>query len=82
MQVRLSAPLQAFVRQLVAEGQFSSTDEVIAAALSTFAKAELKRDVKLGLKDVREGRVSDWDLEEMKRDLLRRVKQRRTTKAS
>ena len=84
MQVRLPAKLQAFVRQLVVEGEYASTDDVITAALTAFAKQELRRQVEIGLKDEREGRVSDWDIEEIKRDFLRRVKrrQRSTKKAS
>ena len=38
------------------------------------AEEELRREIDLGLKDIEEGRVSDWDVEEMKRELLKGVK--------
>jgi Arc/MetJ-type ribon-helix-helix transcriptional regulator len=77
MQVRLSAPLQQFVRQLVADGDFASETQVIAAALKFFAREQLRREIEVGLADIRAGRVSDWDVEEAKRDLLRRVKRKK-----
>ena len=77
MQVRLSAKAQAFLRQVVAEGKFESTDEVIEEAVTMFAQELLRRDIDAGLKDIREGRVRDWDVEEVKRDFLRRVKRKK-----
>ena len=74
MQIRLPARHQRFIRQLIVEGQYSSADEVIADALAVFAREELRRAAALGDKDVREGRVDDWDIDEMKRDLLNWLK--------
>lgn len=51
-------------------------EEVIAAALRVMrnveeaipgAEDDLRREIDLGLKDIEEGRVSDWDVEELKR---------------
>jgi putative addiction module CopG family antidote len=39
MQVLLSPQLQRFVKQLVAEGDFGSSDAVIEAALKAFTRA-------------------------------------------
>jgi Arc/MetJ-type ribon-helix-helix transcriptional regulator len=80
MQVRLSAKLQELVRQLVADGKYASTDEVIAHAVARLGREELRADLEAGMKDVREGRVVDWSLDEAKQELLRRV--RRKKKAS
>src|SRR3954463_4498041 len=74
MQIRLPARQQRFIRQLIVEGQYATADEVIADALAVFAREELRRAVAISDKDVREGRVSDWDAEEAKRDLLNRLK--------
>jgi putative addiction module CopG family antidote len=76
MQVKLPVHLQQFVRQLVAEGQYPSTDAVIAAAITAFAQQELQRLVDEGIKDIEKGRVSDWDVEEAKQRLLRRLKRK------
>jgi putative addiction module CopG family antidote len=74
MQVRLSNKLQRFVRQLIAEGQFSTADEVISTALTAFARAELRREAALADKAVRAGDVADWDVNEFKRDLMADLK--------
>ena len=77
MQVRLSRKLERFVRQLVLDGDYGSVDEVVAQALTAFAHEQLRRDIAVAAADVRAGRVSDWDLEEAKQDLLRQLKRKK-----
>lgn len=74
MQIRLSPAAQRFVRQLVIDEEYGSVDEVVAAALAYFAREKLRQDIAVAAKDIREGRVSDWDLKELERDLLQHVK--------
>ena len=77
MHVRIPERLERLVRQLVADGVYSSVDQVVTKALEAFAVAQLRADVELGLKDIREGRVSDWDVNEAKANLLRRWKRKK-----
>jgi len=77
MRVQLSAQAEAFVRQVVIEGKYASADQVIEAAVRFFADELLRRDIALGLKEVREGRISEWNVEEAKQELLRRMKRKK-----
>ena len=77
MQVRLSSRLERYVRQVIAEGRYASAEEVVASALIAQAQRELREDVQLGLKEVRAGRVSEWDVNEAKQELLRRIKRKK-----
>ena len=77
MQVRISGDLESFVRQLVADGDYASADQVVAKALAEFARAQIRKDIELGLKSLREGRASVWDVNEAKANLLRRFKRKK-----
>jgi putative addiction module CopG family antidote len=77
MQVRLSSRLERYVRQVIAEGRYASAEEVVASALIAQAQREVREDVQLGLKEVRAGRVSEWDVNEAKQELLRRIKRKK-----
>jgi putative addiction module CopG family antidote len=77
MQVRLSAAVQDFIRESVAEGRYPSADALISKAVKLLAQEELRAEIELGLKDIREGRVSDWDVEEEKQAFLRRLKRKK-----
>lgn len=77
MQARIPVHLEQLVRQLVADGEYASVDQVVTKALEAFAVVKLKADIEVGLKDLREGHESDWDVEEAKRDLLARLKRNR-----
>jgi antitoxin ParD1/3/4 len=83
MQISLPSNLQAFVKEKMASGRYKSADEVIAEALKVLknvehwlpsAEDDLRREIWLGLRDLDEGKVSKWDVEEMKRRLRERLK--------
>jgi putative addiction module CopG family antidote len=76
MQIRLSARAEAFVRQIVIEGRYKSADAVVDDALEQLALQLLRADIREGLK----GKSTPWDVNEVKRALLRRVS--RKSKAS
>ena len=77
MEIRLSAEAQAFLRQVVAEGKFETPDAAAEQAIRFYAHELLRRDIEAGLKDLREGRVTEWSVEEVKRDFLRRMKRKK-----
>jgi len=69
LRVSISGDLERFVRQLVADGDYKSADKLVAKALTDFAHAHLRKEIELGSK----GPFSDWDVNEEKRRLLRRL---------
>ena len=75
MAITLSPELQQYVDEKVRSGEFASVDEVFAAAVRVMrnveealpsAEDDLRREIDLGLKDIEEGRVREWDFEELK----------------
>lgn len=80
MNIDLPDDLEAYIRAKLATGQYTSPAEVISEALRVLrgveqslpeAEDDLRREIDVGLRDVEEGRTSDWSLERMK-DLVRR----------
>ena len=81
--ITLSAEMAAAVREAVDEGNYASASEVIREALRDWKMkravqmqelAALRADIDKGLKDLAEGRVEDFDPEEIMkrgRQLLR-----------
>jgi antitoxin ParD1/3/4 len=76
MNVSLTPQLEDLVRKKVDSGQYTSASEVVREALRLLdafesvrssALAKLREDVNAGWKDVEEGRVSDFDPEDVKR---------------
>jgi len=76
MEIKLTAEHERYVREKVKAGVYASADEVIEEALRVLrnvekampgAEDDLRREIDLGLQDVEEGRVGEWDVEEMKR---------------
>jgi antitoxin ParD1/3/4 len=76
MNVSLTPQLEDLVRRKVDSGQYTSASEVVREALRLLdafesvrssALAKLRADVNAGWKDVEEGRVSDFDPEDLKR---------------
>jgi putative addiction module CopG family antidote len=64
MGVHLSQEIQDRLEQQREKGGFSSVDEVVAAALDLLdqyeaKRAELQREIDLGVRDIEAGRVSD-----------------------
>jgi antitoxin ParD1/3/4 len=88
MTIKLPSDLDGYVKRAVASGQYASADEVLAHALEVLreveayapqAEAELRREIDLGLQDIAEGRVTDWDVEELKRHIIRNAKSKKAS---
>jgi Arc/MetJ-type ribon-helix-helix transcriptional regulator len=78
MRIRLSSVHERSVRRKLAAGEFNSTDEVVAQALIALRREDdLRRENDVGLADIRAGRVSDWNPEDAKQELLRRISSNR-----
>lgn len=86
MNVSLTPQLEELVHKKVDSGRYISASEVVREALRLLdayesvratTLAKLPADVKAGWKDVEDGRVSDFDPEDVKRrggETLRRMK--------
>ena len=72
-----SADLERFVQEKVASGSFTSAADVIAAGLSLLAHdpdaalpveemADLRGAISVGIDDLEQGRVSNWNAQSMK----------------
>ena len=88
MTISLSPELQKYVDEKLASGKYASPDEVVSQALivmrnvenaSPSAQDDLRRELHAALRDVEEGRVSEWDPEEIKREIRQNAE--RTKKA-
>jgi antitoxin ParD1/3/4 len=86
MNVSLTPQLEDLVRRKVDSGRYTSASEVVREALrlldafesvraSTLAK--LREDVNAGWKDIEEGKVSDFDPDEVKRRGRERLARKR-----
>jgi antitoxin ParD1/3/4 len=86
MNVSLTPQLEDLVRRKVESGRYTSASEVVREALrlldafesvraSTLVK--LRADVNAGWKDIEEGKVSDFDPEEVKRRGRARLERKR-----
>ena len=67
----------------MASGKYASAEDVVEHAIATFRRVgkmlpgavdDLRREIDLGLRDIEQGRVIDWDVESVKRDLRAKVK--------
>jgi antitoxin ParD1/3/4 len=83
MQVKLSKSLEKYVRDQVDSGKYASADDVIRKALVVMknvekilpsAEDDLRREIDIGIRDIEQGRVSDWNPEEMKQRIRARAK--------
>ena len=83
MKVNLSTGHEQYIRRKIATGKYASADEVVAHAITVFRRVEkmlpsaqddLRREIDLGLRDIEEGRVSDWDPQSLKRELLAKAR--------
>jgi len=83
MRIKLSKAHERYIREKLASGAYASEDEVIAHALTVFRKVEhilpaaqddLRREIDLGLRDIQQGRVSNWDAGSLKRELLQKTR--------
>jgi antitoxin ParD1/3/4 len=89
LNVSLPTELENRVRQHVASGLYGSASEVIREALRLFeayqsarhaSLASLKGDIAQGLDDIRAGRVSDMDIDAIKRQGRNALAARKTAK--
>jgi antitoxin ParD1/3/4 len=83
MTIKLSKAHERYIREQLATGKYASAEEVIAHALTVFRKVErilpaaqddLRREIDIGLRDIQQGRVLDWDAESVKRVLLQKTR--------
>ena len=83
MALKIPPDLQQYLDEKLASGEYASPDEVIAHALKVMRRIEewlpsaqddLRREIQIGLDDIEAGRVSEWNVEEMKQKLRRRAK--------
>jgi antitoxin ParD1/3/4 len=92
MQIKLPPDLDEYVQEKLKSGEYASIEDVFIKAVRVMrnveraipgAQDDLRREIDIGLKDVEEGRVAEWNLEEMQEELRRGFEQRvRGRKAS
>jgi putative addiction module CopG family antidote len=82
MKIKLQPKVEKYVRTRVGERRYASVDDMVTRALTLLEaterafgpKEELQKAIDIGLADIRAGRESDWDLEEMKKRVRQRAK--------
>lgn len=88
MKIELPPELARFVKKKLESGEHSSANEVIAHALRVLrnvekwlpsAEDDLRREIQLGLDDLEAGRVSEWNVEEIKERLRNRLKRKKAS---
>ncbi len=88
MQIALSTEQERYVREKLATGKYSSADEVVAEAFRVLrnvekmlpsAEDDLRREIQLALDDVENGRVSDWNVDELKQRLQQKLKEKKAS---
>ena len=82
MNVSLTPQLERFIERKVREGKYQTASEVVREALRLLADRDdrraleldrLRRDIRLGLDDIRTGRVADLDVERLKAEARKEV---------
>jgi antitoxin ParD1/3/4 len=76
MTISLNPELQRFVEEQVRAGKFDSPDAAVAEAVRFMKIREeklawLRAEIQKGIDDIEQGRVSDWNVEELQ-ELIRR----------
>ena len=82
MDIVLDPQHRRYLTSKVRSGQFKSASDVVKHALELLKQDErdaawLKRELQKGLDALDRGEVSDWNLDEEKARLLRRVQRQR-----
>ena len=81
MNISLTPELERMVQERVQSGLYNNASEVIREALRLLVKQDrrdetyeeyLKREIQIGLDALAEGRVYDYDFEDIKQELARR----------
>ena len=82
MNVSLTPQLERFIERKVREGKYQTASEVVREALRLLADRDdrraleldrLRRDIRLGLDDIRTGRVADLDVKRLKAEARKEV---------
>jgi putative addiction module CopG family antidote len=84
MKIQLSPEATDFVQRKLASGEFTSPGEVIDEAIEFFESHEptmesLKAKIGEGLADEAAGRVAPLDMDEIRREIRRRLASRQTS---
>jgi antitoxin ParD1/3/4 len=74
MTVSLSPELQQFLEEQVRAGKFDSPDAAVAEAVRQMKEREeklawLRAEIQKGIDNIEHGRVSEWNVEELKAEL-------------
>lgn len=86
MNVSLTPQLQKFIQQKVREGTYQTASEVVREALRGMAEREnrralelerLHRELRIGLDDVRGGRITDLNVKRLKSEARKEFSARR-----
>jgi len=89
MNVSLTSELERFISDKVSEGRYQTASEVVREALRLLEERDqvreahfraLRQEIDLGLRDVRAGRVTSFDLKGIKREGRRRLRSRNRKK--
>src|ERR1700756_644705 len=88
MEILLHPRFARFVEEQVQSGRFATADEVINAALSRLQEDDLLRDdvehlkseIAVGLEEIAEGKIDDWDPDDIWAEVERRNDQERLDK--
>ena len=88
MKIDLPQELARYLKKKLDSGEYSSANEFIAHAVRVYrnvekwlpsAEDDLRREIQLGLDDLEAGRVSEWNVEEMKEGLRQRLKRKKAS---
>ncbi len=82
MKIKLEPELERYVRDRVGRRRYASVDDMIARALVILEATErafdpvqeLRREIDVGIADLKAGRHVPWDAEKMKKRVEQRVK--------
>ena len=88
MKCDLPPEVARFVKKKLDSGKYASASDFIAHAVQVYrnvekwlpsAEDDLRREIQLGLDDIEAGRVSEWDVNEMKARLRQKAKRRKAS---
>ncbi|HEV8377468.1 MAG TPA: hypothetical protein VGQ99_12435 [Tepidisphaeraceae bacterium] len=88
MKIDLPPELARYVKKKLDSGEYASLNDFLAHAVRVFrnvekwlpsAEDDLRREIQIGIDDLEAGRVSEWNVEEMKQRLRQRLKRRKAS---
>jgi Arc/MetJ-type ribon-helix-helix transcriptional regulator len=83
MTIKLSKAEERYVRQLIADGKYATADEAVSNALTVLRKIDemlpaasedLRREIDLGLRDIENSRLINWNAKSLKRELQQKTR--------